>query len=244
MKINLVLLIGLLLCSMSLSAQYQKATEDQKKEIVNKITQASGNMTTMQCDFIQVKELSFMDDKVTSEGKMYYKQTNKIRWEYVKPYKYVFSMDGQNVNMTSGDKTNKVPIKSSKMFGEISKVMVGGVSGIGLVDSPDFDSQFMVGKDDYQIILTPKKKEVKDLFSSVQLYVGKTDSRIRSVELVEKGGDKTTITLKDVKVNAPIDFKMLKLTRQLTIRYLANEIYIIFCSFRFISRLLVGGTNC
>jgi outer membrane lipoprotein-sorting protein len=94
------------------------------------------------------------------------------------------------------------------MFGEISKVMVGGVSGSGLVDSPDFDAQFMVGKDEYQIILTPKKKEVKDLFSSVQLYVGKTDSRIRSVALVEKSGDKTTITLKNVQVNAAIDDKL------------------------------------
>ena len=208
MKKNIVLLIGLLLCTMSLSAQYQKATEEQKNEVVSKITQASGNMTTMQGDFTQIKELSFMDDKVTSEGKMYYKKSDKIRWEYVKPYKYVFSMDGKNVNLTSGDKTNSVPVKSSKMFGEISRVMTGGISGKGLVDSPDFDSQFMVGKDDYQIILTPKKKEIKDLFSTVQLYVGKSDNRIRSVELVEKSGDKTTITLKNVKINEAIDDKM------------------------------------
>lgn len=204
MRKNLVLLIGLLLCSVSLSAQYQNATEAQKKEVMDKISKAAGEMNSMQGDFIQVKELSFMDDKVTSEGKMYYKKTNKIRWEYTKPYSYVFSIDGQNVRMTSGDKTNKVPVNSSKMFGEISKVMVGGVSGEGLVNSPDFDTQFMVGKDDYKIVLTPKKKEIKDFFSTVQVYVGKTDNRIRAVELVEKSGDKTTITLKNVQVNTTI----------------------------------------
>ena len=117
-------------------------------------------------------------------------------------------MDGQNVRMTTNGKTEKIPLKQSKMFEGISKIMVGGVSGTGLVDSPDFDSQFMVGKDDYQIILTPRKKEIKDLFSAVQLYVGKADSRISSVELVENGGDKTTITLKDVKVNTTIDDKI------------------------------------
>lgn len=204
MKKNLVLLIGMFLCSMSLSAQYQNATEAQKKEVMDKISQAAGEMNSMQGDFVQVKELSFMDDKVTSEGKMYYKKSNKIRWEYTKPYSYVFSMDGQHVRMTSGDKTNKVPVNSSKMFGEISKVMVGGVSGEGLVNSPDFDTQLMVGKDDYKIVLTPKKKEIKDLFSTVQVYVGKTDNRIRAVELVEKSGDKTTITLKNVQVNTTI----------------------------------------
>ena len=204
MKKISVLLIGLLLCSLSLSAQYQKATDAQKNEVVGKITKASEDMNTMQCDFAQVKELSFMDDKMTSEGKMYYKKPNKIRWEYLTPMKYVFSSDGQKISM--GDKT--MPANSSKMFGEISKVMAGGVSGNGLVNSPDFDSQFMVGKDDYQVILTPKKKEIKDLFSAIQLYIGKADNRIRSVELVEKSGDKTTITLKDVKVNAAIDDKL------------------------------------
>ena len=204
MKKNLVLLIGLFLCSMSLSAQYQKATEEQKKEIIDKITKASGDMTTMQCDFTQVKEMSFLDDKSTSEGKMYYKKTDKIRLEYVSPYKSVLSMDGKNMIM--GGK--KVPIQSNKMFGELSKVMVGGVSGSGLVDSPDFDSQFMVGKDDYQIILTSKKKEIKDIFSSVNLYVEKADSRIRSVELIEKSGDKMIITLKNIKVNVAIDDKI------------------------------------
>ena len=204
MKEISVLLIGLLLCSVSLSAQYQKATDAQKNEVIEKITKASEDMNTMQGDFTQVKELSFMDDKMTSEGKIYYKKPNKIRWEYIKPMKYVFSSDGQKISM--GDKS--MPANSSKMFGEISKVMAGGVSGSGLVNSPDFDSQFMVGKDDYQIILTPKKKEIKDLFSAIQLYIGKADSRIRSVELVEKSGDKTTITLKNVKVNAAIDDKL------------------------------------
>ncbi|MDR2679504.1 MAG: outer membrane lipoprotein carrier protein LolA [Tannerella sp.] len=203
MKKNVILLTGLLLCPFLLQAQYRDATKEQQDEIVNRITRTANEMTTLRGDFVQVKELSFMDDKVTSEGKMYYRKTDKIRWEYTKPYKYVFTMDGKNVRL--GDKTNKVPVNSSKMFGEISKIMVGGVSGSGLVGSPDFDAAFMVGKDDYKIILTPKKKEIKDLFSTVLLYVGQSDSRIRSVELVEKSGDKTTITLKNVQINAAIN---------------------------------------
>ena len=204
MKKNQILLIGLLLCSLSLSAQYQKATDAQKNEVIEKITKSSEDMSTMQGDFTQVKEMSFMDEKITFEGLMYYKKPNKIRWEYTKPNKYVFSSDGQKISM--GDKS--MPANSSKMFSEITKVMATGISGRGLVNSPDFDTQFMVGKDDYQIILNPKKKEIKDLFSAIQVYIEKADNRIRSVELIEKGGDKTTITLKNVKVNAAIDDKL------------------------------------
>ena len=204
MKRNLIFGMGLLLISLSLSAQYQDATKEQTDEIVSKITMSSESMTTLQGDFTQVKELSFMDDKVTSEGKMYYKKPNKIRWEYTKPIQYIFSMDGKTLQTTSGDKTNKMPVKSSKIFTEISHVMIGSISGSGLVDSPDFDARFFVGKEDYKVVLTPKKKEIKDLFSSVVIYIAKKDSKIHTVETVEKSGDKTTITLKNVQVNGEI----------------------------------------
>jgi outer membrane lipoprotein-sorting protein len=200
-------LSGLLLCAATMFAQspYLPATEAQKKEIIDKIKQASGGMKTMRCDFTQVKELSFMDEKVVSEGKMFYKQTDKIRWEYTKPYIYVFATDGKNVYTSSGSNTNKIPVKSSKLFSEISHILVGGVSGNGLIDSPDFATQFGVGKEDYLVTLTPLKKEVKDLFSAIQLYVRKADHRIRAVDLVEKSGDKTSIQLKNLQINAVLD---------------------------------------
>lgn len=205
MKKYSVLIMGLFFCSASLSAQYQSATEDQKKEIIGRIMQVSGEMSSMQCDFTQVKELSFMDEKITSEGKMVFKKPNKIRWEYTKPMKYIFSMDGQNIRMTSGDNTTTISANQNKLFKEISSVMVGGIGGAGLVDSPDFDAQFFMGSNDYKVVLVPKKKEVKDLFSAIQVYVGKSDNRIRSVELVEQSGDRMTVTMKNVQMNTAID---------------------------------------
>jgi outer membrane lipoprotein-sorting protein len=35
--------------------------------------------------------------------------------------------------------------------------------------------------------------------------VGKADNRIRSIELIDNGGDKTAITLKNLQVNTAID---------------------------------------
>ena len=110
---KLYLSLLLLPCIVTLSAQnsYQKATETQKKEITDNIRRVAREIKTLKADFTQVKELSFMKDQVTSEGKMLYKPDDKIRWEYTRPYAYVFAMDGNNVRMTSGGKTNKIPIK-------------------------------------------------------------------------------------------------------------------------------------
>jgi outer membrane lipoprotein-sorting protein len=205
MKKYQLLIVGLLFCSATGLAQYQTAGEEQKKEIIGKITQTSDNINTMQCDFTQVKELSFMNDKITSEGKMLFKKPNMVRWEYTKPYQYIFSMDGKNARMIADNKVTTIPAKQSKLIDELSKVMVSAVSGKDLIGSSDFDTELLVGSSDYKVVLTPKKKEVKDLFSSILLYVGKSDNRVRTIELTEKGGDKTSIALKNVQTNTIIN---------------------------------------
>jgi len=200
-----ILLIGFLFCSVAGVAQYKDVTEEQKKEIVSKITLALSNMNTMQCDFTQVKELTFIGDKATSEGKMFYKKTNMLRWEYTKPVQYAFSTDGKNLWTSAGGKTTTVSANQRKLLDGMNKVMISGVTGTGLADSPDFDTDLFVGNDDYKIVLTPKKKGVKDLYSSIQLYVNKQNNRTRAIELIEKNGDKTTIELKNIQVNKAID---------------------------------------
>ena len=99
---KLYLSLLLLPCIVTLSAQnsYQKATETQKKEITDNIRRVAREIKTLKADFTQVKELSFMKDQVTSEGKMLYKPNDKIRWEYTRPYAYVFAMDGDNVRIS------------------------------------------------------------------------------------------------------------------------------------------------
>lgn len=206
MNKTMYVICNLLICvTMAAQSSYQAATEAQKKEIIDKITQAANAMRTMQCDFTQEKELSFMNDKVVSEGKMLYKQPNKIRWEYTKPLAYIFAMDGTNIFMDAGNNQTTIPARSSRLFSSMSDIIIGGVSGAGLIDSPDFTAVFGVGNNDYLITLTPLQKEVKDLFDHIQLFVNKSDSRIQKVELVEKGGDKTLIFLKNMQINATIN---------------------------------------
>jgi len=197
-----------------LSAQYKPATEEQKTGIISLVKAASEGMTTMQCDFVQVKELSFMDEKVTSEGRMYFKKENRIRWEYLKPYKYVFILDGRNAGLGGeGDVKKKIPLKTSRLFRELSRVMTAGISGDGLVNSPDFSAQYMVGNDSYSIILTPLKKEISNLFSGIQLYINKSENRINRIEMSEKSGDRTVINLHNIKINSTVSDSLFNISQ-------------------------------
>ena len=63
-----------------------------------------------------------------------------------------------------------------------------------------YEADFLVAREGERIV-----GEVRDLFASVRLYVGKSDGRVRRVELEEKSGDRTTITLKNVQANVAVD---------------------------------------
>ena len=197
------LLFCLVITSASISAQsdYKPATETQKKEMMQKITEASEQLKTLRCDFVQKKTISILSDEMVSEGKMSFKQTNKLKWEYTKPYLYEFVMNGDKVMMNSGNTKNVIDVNSSKVFREISKIIVSGINGSGIFDTSKFTAQFKVGAKDNMVILMPKQKELKQMFSAIRLRFNKLDYTVNSVEIEEINGDVTHIEMKNKQIN-------------------------------------------
>ena len=83
-------------CCLWLSAQtLKKATEAEAKVMVAEINKTAASIRTLACNFTQVKTLSFLNDKMTSQGRMCYDASGKLRWEYTSPYTYTFILNGQ-----------------------------------------------------------------------------------------------------------------------------------------------------
>ncbi len=186
---------------LSAQTKYSRATDAQRKELIQKITIASEQMKTLCCDFVQKKTLSILADEMISEGHMSYKQKDKLHWEYTKPYQYQFTMNGDKVMINSGKNKNIIDVNSSKIFKEISKIIVSGINGSGIFEQDKFTSKFFVGNTDYQVLLIPKQKELKQLFSNIKLYFNKTDYTVNTVEIEELNGDKTIIQMKNKQIN-------------------------------------------
>jgi len=184
------------------SAQiYRNASIAEEKQINEKVSANAISMKTMTCNFEQIKELSFLNDKSISKGLLFYKKPNKIRWEYKHPYSYIFIMNGEKVILQSENNKNEINLNSSKQFQQISKIILGGVSGNGLTNSSDFHIFFYTSNEDYKLQLQPLKKEIKSLFSQINLFVNKGDGSINKVEMIEKTGDKTIIRFLSMKRN-------------------------------------------
>jgi outer membrane lipoprotein carrier protein len=180
---------------------YKPATEAEQKEMMQKIAEATEQLQTLRCDFVQKKTISILADEMLSEGRMSFKQTDKLRWEYTKPYQYEFVMNGDKVMIHSETTKNIIEVSSSKVFREISKIIVSGINGSGILDRSKFTAQFMVGAKDNMVILVPKQKEIKQLFNKIQICFNKSDYTVNSVEIEELNEDKTLIEMKNKQIN-------------------------------------------
>lgn len=196
----ITIFLSLLTC-MTSAQIYRNASIAEEKQINEKVSANAISMKTMTCNFEQIKELSFLNDKSISKGLLFYKKPNKVRWEYKHPYSYIFIMNGEKVIIQSENNKNEINLNSSKQFQQISKIILGGVSGNGLTNSSDFHILFYTSNEDYKLQLQPLKKEIKSLFSQINLFVSKGDGSINKVEMIEKTGDKTIIRFLSMKRN-------------------------------------------
>lgn len=171
------------------SAQDLKVlSEPDAQKAAAAINSANAGVKSLQADFMQVKEMAIVKEKMVSSGKMYF-QDGSLRWEYLKPSKSVYV-------------TDKDQMKSNKVFRSMAGLMAGSVTGINLNDPSFKVTMYSPGKG-YVAELVPLKREMKQMFTKIRLLFG-ADNRVRQVELEESQG-RTVITLSNVKYNVSLD---------------------------------------
>jgi outer membrane lipoprotein carrier protein len=202
MKRLLILLFVFVSVHLSLTAQQSEA------QIRQAITQAASGMKTMQCDFTQTKHLKMLNDKMTSKGRMYYQQTNRLRWEYTSPYSYTFILNDDKVLLKNKQHNDVIDVNKNKLFREIARIMMNSVVGTSLTDDKSFKSTIATNGNEWIASLLPQRKDLKQLFQKIILHFSKKNAMVKQVELIERNGDKTVIELNNIRTNEKISADM------------------------------------
>ena len=187
----------------------KKATEAQAKLMVEKINRTAAGIRTMDCQFTQVKTLRFLNDKMTSQGRMFFMADGgRLRWEYQQPYQYTFVLNGQKVHVKTADRQQTIDIAQSRLLQSVARVMMNSLTGKSLVADSDFACVMYTQGDEWVAQLTPKRKEIKKMFKEIRLHFSSGRQMVTLVEMTELSGDSTVITLNNVKTNGHVDAKM------------------------------------
>lgn len=198
-------IILLLLLALLPDATAATLTPRQKQEVITKLNKSTTAMKSMQCGFTQTKYLSLLSDKMVSKGHMYYQQPYKLRWEYSSPYQYTFILNGTEVYVRNKSKKDVINTNNNKLFKEVARIMLRTVTGKALSDAADFSIDVSDGGSLWKVILIPRKKDLKRMFSKIILSFRKSDSIISEIDMYEKNNDRTNIILKDVTANGKIN---------------------------------------
>lgn len=190
----LLIVAGCLFIAGPVQAQDTKAARQH-------IVDAAKGMKTMQCDFVQTKQTKLLSAASVSTGRLYYRQPDRLRWEYLTPTAHTFEIDGQKVIMSDNRGSREVDIRRNRKYREMAHLMTNIMSAQSFVDEQDFQVSLAQAGKEWIATLIPRRKEVRHIFSSIILRVTPDQWLVHQVELVEPKGDRTVIELKNVKVN-------------------------------------------
>ncbi len=163
----------------------------------------SANVVSIQSSFVQVKVLTALTEKITSSGNFWFKRSNKVRIEYLKPFVYLMVINGDKMLVRDEANENRINIKSNKMFQQVNRIMIDCVQG-SMLESKDFSTSVFENNDTYLLEMTPSAKTLREFFKTIILTVDKKDYSANSIEMNEPSGDKTTIMFTDKKLNTLI----------------------------------------
>lgn len=174
------------------------------KEVEAKILLASTTTKSIACNFKQVKELEYLSTAIESSGKFWFKDGDKLRWEYTSPFNYIIAINNGVFTIKDDDKITVFDTKSNKAFKELNDVLMTTVDGT-LMSSGKFSYTLSESKNSYLVKLLPKSPDMKEILSNIHLYFSKSDLTVYKVKMIETTQDYTIISFTQKVLNSDID---------------------------------------
>ncbi|SCY59279.1 outer membrane lipoprotein carrier protein [Flavobacterium caeni] len=185
-------------------AQEQKMTEAEAASFRQSVNVVSKKITSLATDFTQFKHMDFLTKDIETSGKMFFKEPDKLLWQYKKPYNYTIVFKNGKILINDEGKKSAMDVGSSKIFAKLNKLIVGSVSG-NLFDDKEFAITCYKGKDFNIAKLIPKDATLKKYLKQIELHFDKQEHTVSQVRLVESAEDYTKIVFKNKVLNAKVD---------------------------------------
>ena len=205
MKKKAIFIVLLALLATSLGAQTGKPlTEAESQTVMAALTKAAASMQTLQCRFVQEKTSMMLAEPSVSEGTMHFSAPDRMRWEYTSPYAFALVVNGDRIVKVTDGKAEVLEGNSGRMYQGIVNMIMGSASGKKLFDTSVFDVTLYDDGAFWKAEMTPKRRDMKRMFSQLVFHFDKKTQVIDHVEFIEPKEDKTVIRFEEVRLNEKI----------------------------------------
>ena len=138
------------------------------------------------------------------KGTMHYATPDRMRWEYIEPYAFALVVNGEQITKVTDGKVETLDGKSSRMYQGMVSLIMGSASGKKLFDASVFDVVLYDDNEFWRAEMTPKRRDMKRMFSQLVFRFDKKTNGISRVEFKDAGGDVTSIRFEEIRLNEVI----------------------------------------
>lgn len=201
-KLVLVLLVGIIAGKgFTQSGDYHQIIDT--AQITREISKVATDINTINSEFIQEKNITFLFEKIISKGVLRYENPDKLRLEYTNPFEYLLIMNDGQLMINTGDSKTEYDLKSNKMFNQINDLIISSVQG-EIITNTNYQSSFYESADTLLVKLFPKQEELSKYIKNIDLYIRKDDYTVSKLQITEPTDDYTLIKFVNKTINEPL----------------------------------------
>lgn len=185
----------------SVLAQKRVMNDNEITTFKNQVASSTRNLTSLESTFTQTQHLDYIVHTVKSNGKLYFKSPDKIRWEYLSPTPYVVIFEKNKMYVYDGKKPKEVDLSTNKRLKGLGGVLVGTVQGGNIFDEDQFEISYHREGPGYLATLVPKDKAMTRYIKQVELAFDNRTFLVKQLKIVDPSLDYTLINFSDQRKN-------------------------------------------
>lgn len=191
----------LLICSIICAGVVLKAGETEL-EFEKKLREKSVEITTIKCDFRQVRTMAVLADDAAKVGKFTYKRPGNILLafddgDYIRMSEIDFSIRNAGV-------VTDVKVGANPMLKELKRMLSACMTGDIAAMSSGFNMTVSENDGSYIVELTPIKGRGSARMKAVTMYFDKSDMSLSGLVLEEPSGDSIRYEFSNKKFNVEV----------------------------------------
>jgi outer membrane lipoprotein-sorting protein len=196
-----LLLFVILLISFGGNAQsYTKVKNS--AAVKDKINKQAKTTSAIAADFKEVIYSSMYNNPKTGNGKLMYKEANKIRWEHILPKKQIVLINGSKVRLFEDGKEVK-NVTSNQIIKKVQSLMMQLFSG-DFLNEKEFNVYYYENESTYRLVLKPKNSRMSKYISKIKMDFDKKSLELKKMIFIETEADKIVYTFSSVTLNGQI----------------------------------------
>jgi outer membrane lipoprotein carrier protein len=167
--------------------------------------QASQDATaTMEARFEQVKRSSLLAGEAVSQGVMYYRKPDLIRWEYLAPDPFTILIEGDHFSAYYPDLHKLKTARVARLRHRVFNFLVATEPLEKLKTHFQVELREGGSRPTWTLVLTPLTPMIRKTVARITVLVDKKTSLPAELSIEEADGDSTRIRFTDLAVNQPL----------------------------------------